>query len=216
MVVASVITGDQGRSRRAAHPRSTTRPRILHASLQLIATRGFDGTDIVDIEEAVGLTPGSGGFYRHFKNKEDVLRAAIEAEIARVQAHHRMLAEREPATESGFNLTARVELMLEMLWETRYLMAVIARDSARFPDLVTEIAAAMADGGVSIDANDLERLMDAGSIMSRPANVVATIMMMAGVGYTLGESLLGGPVAGIDRDEFGRVLADLVIGRASS
>ena len=69
------------RWRRHASSVVETRQRILRTSLELFATRGFDGTDIVDIEEAVGLTPGSGGFYRHFKNKEAVLHAVIEAEL---------------------------------------------------------------------------------------------------------------------------------------
>lgn len=208
--------GGKGGARRGNEPRSSTRDRILSASLKLFATRGFDGTDIVDIEEAVGLTPGSGGFYRHFKNKEDVLYAAIEAEIDRVQEYHRSLAQREPNADPAREVADRVELMLDMMWQMRSLMAVIAHDSARFPELVPKIAGTMADRGVAIDAGDLDRLMDEGAIPRRPADVVATIMMVAGVGFTLAETLFGRPIAEIDRQEFGRVLTDMVLGHASS
>jgi AcrR family transcriptional regulator len=209
------LQGDEdGAGGKTARP--STRDRILRTSLQLFATRGFEGTDIVDIEEAVGLTPGSGGFYRHFRNKEDVLHAAIEAEIERVQAFHRTLENRTTVTTPELHIAGRVETMLDMMWQMRSLMAVIAHDSARFPELVPRIAGTMADGGVAIDAGELARMMDEGTIPRRPADVVAMIMMVAGVGYTLAETLFGRPIAEIDRDEFGRVLTDLVLGRASS
>ena len=149
--------------------------------------RGFDGTDIVEIEEAVGLTPGSGGFYRHFKNKENVLHAVVEAEVERVQAYQeRQKAERrnvtlaadvDPATVVG----NCVDRMLDTLWELRNLMAVIGHDSERFPDLLPRISSAMGDGRIAIDADELDQLMDAGTIPRRPAQVVASIMLMAGV-----------------------------------
>jgi len=207
--------GNGGPSRQAARPRSSTRARILRTSLDLFAQRGFDGTDIVDIEEAVGLTPGSGGFYRHFRNKEDVLHSALETEIARVQEHYRTLQKRPPSDAPDAAIADRVNVMLEMLWEMRHLMAVIAHDNTRFPELVPQIAVAMADSGVAIDLAALEQAMDDGAIPRRPAHVVATIMMMAGVGYTLADMLFGRPVADIDRAEFGTVLTALVVGSPS-
>jgi hypothetical protein len=103
-----------------------------------------------------------------------------------------------------------------MLWEMRRLMAVIARDNTRFPALVPKVAAAMADGGVAIDPTVLSQAMDDGSIARHPPEVVAAIMMMAGVGYTLADMLFGHPVADIDRDTYGGVLTDLVVGRHSA
>jgi AcrR family transcriptional regulator len=215
-VAITGVTNGNPRSRQAEAPRSTTRQRILQAALELFASRGFDGTDIVDIEERVGLTPGSGGFYRHFRNKENVLHAAIETEIARVQEFHSTLGERQSHDDPEAEVAYRVDIMLEMLWQMRYLMAVIAHDNARFPELVPKIGVAMADGGVAIDAAELRRLMDDGGIPHRPPDVVATIMMMASVGYTLAETLFGRPIAEIDRERFGRVLTDLVTGRPSA
>jgi AcrR family transcriptional regulator len=199
--------------------RGSTRERILQTSLELFAARGFDGTDIVEIEEAVGLTPGSGGFYRHFKNKENVLHAVVEAEVERVQAYQ----ERQKAARRNVTLTADidpatvvgdgVDRMLDTLWELRHLMAVIGHDSERFPDLLPRISSAMGDGRIAIDAEELDQLMDAGTIPRRPAQVVASIMLMAGVGYTRTAQLFDGPVAAIDRSDFRAVLIDMVLGR---
>src|SRR4030043_799677 len=48
--------------------------RIIHESLRQFSTKGFMSTTINDILEAVGTSKG--GFYNHFKSKEDLFLAA--------------------------------------------------------------------------------------------------------------------------------------------
>ncbi len=67
---------------------TTTRDRILDAALRAFATRGVDGTPITDLEEAAGLAPGSGGFYRYFKTKDEVLAEVVHREIDRVASEN--------------------------------------------------------------------------------------------------------------------------------
>lgn len=57
------------------HPTAT---RIIEAALALFADHGLEATPIVRIEEAAGLSPGSGSFYKHFRSKAEILRAARE------------------------------------------------------------------------------------------------------------------------------------------
>jgi AcrR family transcriptional regulator len=208
--------GDGTNGGRDGRARRSTRQRILASSLEFFAANGFEGTDIVDIERAVGLRPGSGGFYRHFRNKEDVLRAVIEDEIERVRQHQTALTRIPTRTEPGHEVADRVERLLDMLWEMRHLMAVISHENARFPDLLPQIASAMADSGVEIGAADLSRLMDQGDVPRRPPEAVASIVLMAGVGFTLTCRLFGRPIAHVEREQFGRVLTDLVTGHAET
>jgi AcrR family transcriptional regulator len=56
--------------------RHPTACRIIDVALTLFAERGMDATPIVRIEEAAGLAPGSGAFYKHFKSKGEVMQAA--------------------------------------------------------------------------------------------------------------------------------------------
>jgi AcrR family transcriptional regulator len=58
---------------------TSTRDRILTESMRLFAARGFDATSITMIEAASGLSPGSGGVYKHFPSKRAILEAGIEA-----------------------------------------------------------------------------------------------------------------------------------------
>ena len=60
-----------------------TRERILDAALELFAEEGFQGTTISEVERRVGLTPGTGSFYRHFPSKEALLQAAVDSEVER-------------------------------------------------------------------------------------------------------------------------------------
>ncbi|MFZ5450979.1 MAG: TetR/AcrR family transcriptional regulator [Thermodesulfobacteriota bacterium] len=49
--------------------------RIIHEALRQFSTKGFMSTSINDILEAVGTSKG--GFYNHFKSKEELLFAAL-------------------------------------------------------------------------------------------------------------------------------------------
>lgn len=66
--------------------RTDTKARIVAAALELFAARGYAATSVADIERAVGLTPGAGGLYRHYRSKEEVLDAAVVAYLDQIQA----------------------------------------------------------------------------------------------------------------------------------
>ena len=59
-----------------AEIKSESRSRILNASLSVIRTKGYSATRVEDICDAAGLTKG--GFFHHFKSKEEMAIAAAE------------------------------------------------------------------------------------------------------------------------------------------
>lgn len=56
----------------------STRDRLLSCGMQLFAEKGFKSTTVGEIEEAAGLQPRRGALYKHFRNKEALLEAAVE------------------------------------------------------------------------------------------------------------------------------------------
>lgn len=54
-----------------------TRTEILNVARRLFSRHGFHNTGIADIQEATGLTRGA--FYHHFRSKEDLALAILEA-----------------------------------------------------------------------------------------------------------------------------------------
>ena len=49
---------------------------IIHEALRLFSLKGFSSTSITDILEAAGVSKG--GFYNHFRSKEDLFYAVLE------------------------------------------------------------------------------------------------------------------------------------------
>jgi AcrR family transcriptional regulator len=65
--------------------REATRQRVLDAAREVFAERGVIGGTVEDICERAGFTRGA--FYSNFVDKDDVLRALIAREHARLIAH---------------------------------------------------------------------------------------------------------------------------------
>src|SRR5277367_2661841 len=63
-------------------PVPSTRERILDVAFELFVDVGFEGTKVTEIERRVGLSSGSGGFYRHFHSKAELLRPAVERQVS--------------------------------------------------------------------------------------------------------------------------------------
>lgn len=61
---------------------STSRDRILTEALRLFGERGFAATTVAQIEQAAGLSAGSGALYRHFRSKDELLVTAIRSRLA--------------------------------------------------------------------------------------------------------------------------------------
>lgn len=62
----------------------STRERILSAALTLFAENGYDGTSVEEIAKTVGIKAPS--LYKHYKGKEDILNALIDAAETRYEA----------------------------------------------------------------------------------------------------------------------------------
>lgn len=70
----------------ASRPRGeATRAEIVDAARRLFSEHGYHNTGIADIQEATGLTKGA--FYHHFRSKEDLALAVLEAARADYDEH---------------------------------------------------------------------------------------------------------------------------------
>lgn len=73
----------------------TTRAEIVAAANDLFYRQGYEHTSFADIAEVVQISRGN--FYHHFKSKDEILDAVIEARVAETQA---MLERWEQAAKS--------------------------------------------------------------------------------------------------------------------
>lgn len=68
------------------------RNRIIDIAGQLFRERGFNGIGVADLMQAAGLTHG--GFYGHFKSKEDLAAQACESALTKGREHWLAVIER--------------------------------------------------------------------------------------------------------------------------
>ncbi len=85
----------------------TTRQQIVDAADELFYRQGFEQTSFADIAKVVNISRGN--FYHHFKTKDDILDAVIQARLDRTQ---HMLADWE---QEGATPKARIKCYIRIL-----------------------------------------------------------------------------------------------------
>lgn len=110
-------------------PDTAHREQILEAAAQLFVERGFGGTSMQHIAEALGVTRTA--VYYYFKNKEEILRSLVE-EIS-VAASRRMRSPSGDANAAGRLRTLVRDYALLILAHPRHFR-VLDRSESDLPD----------------------------------------------------------------------------------
>jgi TetR/AcrR family transcriptional repressor of nem operon len=107
----------------------TTREHIIDAADQLFYRQGYEATSFTDIADVVQISRGN--FYFHFKSKDDILDAVIDA---RMQGTRRML---DQWAIAGMHPADRIRSFIDMLIANR---ADIKRFGCPVGTLTAELA----------------------------------------------------------------------------
>ena len=103
---------DVAESRLRADRYTPVQRRITQAALELFAVHGVSGTSLQMIADAIGVTKAA--VYHQFKTKEEIVVAAAEAELARLEtAIEAAEAEPTPARARDLLVTRIVDLAVE-------------------------------------------------------------------------------------------------------
>ncbi|MEQ9565763.1 MAG: TetR/AcrR family transcriptional regulator, partial [Pseudomonadales bacterium] len=96
----------------SADHKAKTRIRVINAATALFKKEGFENITIDQVMAAAGLTRG--GFYAHFKNKEDLFVACVENGMSLLSSP--LLAELRKAERGGNDwITSFAELYLSRI-----------------------------------------------------------------------------------------------------
>jgi AcrR family transcriptional regulator len=87
------------------------RPQIAAAALKVIAEKGLSGFTTRSISQEVGLAEGT--IFRHFENKEDIVRAAIDLLEDMLEEDLSVAREGDPVQRLGRFVRRRVQLITE-------------------------------------------------------------------------------------------------------
>lgn len=124
-------------SQRAAPKKSShkerTRARIIDEAAKAIRTHGHQGIGVAEIMKRAGLTHG--GFYAHFKDRNDLVAAAIDRMFEDSQA---MLARHFPSDDPKAGLSGMIDDYLSerhiRKLETGCPIAALNSEAARMPE----------------------------------------------------------------------------------
>jgi TetR/AcrR family transcriptional repressor of nem operon len=106
-----------------------TKARILAAAAKMVRERGIGATSVADVMQAAGMT--NGGFYRHFRSKDEMIAMAIRAAFDEIldRFDRRLDLDGAETAISG------------------YISEYLSERHIEHPDLGCPVAAAGADAG---------------------------------------------------------------------
>lgn len=190
-----------------------TRERILDVAWDLFLRQGFVGTTVTQIEAAAGLSPGSGSFYRHFRTKQDVLRAVVDREVDRIDAERELGPEPdETGGDVRVALTVELSQRLQNLRRIHPLMLLIGREREHLGASTGNLGRLLVERNLTLRSARLAGWMDAGAIPARDPDALAAVVLHALTGYHLSEAFFGRPPGGLSADAIVATLVDLVVG----
>lgn len=192
---------------------SGTRERIVAEAMRLFAAQGYEATTVSDIQSAVGLSPGSGGLYRHFVSKEAVLRAAVERRLATLE-RPRGTPGHQRVKDLRIALRSAARFVLALLAEEGELTRVILRDGDRFPELLAEVRERVTQSTHREFERWLREQADAGLLREHDARGVAAVAVSALVLFRVDEMVFGAPPGGVEEGRFVESWVELMMGLA--
>jgi AcrR family transcriptional regulator len=193
----------------------STRQRIVSEAIRLFAERGYRGTTVGEIEAAAGLAPRSGGLYKHFRSKEEVLQAAIEKHVSEIEKV-RSAMELMPLGDLRSELTLVARWTLQELKEEQELMRVVQKDGDQFPELVADVHERIVTRGYEEARKLIARLAEQSGASASNTDALAAVALGALVAYRVEERMFGVPPGDVSEDDFISAWVDLWVGFAEN
>lgn len=201
----------------------TSRDRIMTEALRLFGEQGFAKTSVAQIEQAAGLSGGSGALYRHFKSKDDLLVRAVAAQLEDRGVWEQFLAPEfsvvelltavAPTGDTVDKLVALGRIGLARLDHNRDVTRILLRDNS-IPTPLLEVFRQQEYAMVmSVVTRGLIELADE---QARDQDWDATAAVLVGAlahFWMMHDIFDGGHPADVDTDRYLRATAELVAAR---
>ena len=189
-------------------PSTSTRERLLDEAMRLFGERGFGATSVAEIERSAGLTPGAGGLFHHFRNKEAVLLAGIERHLGRLDAVRQIRGAIPPLGDPRAELALVARYVFFELEEEQELLRVLVSESRQRPALLTGAVDQVVRGTFDEFAAVVGRY--------GVGEVGAALALGSLVAFASAELLLGMPPVHAEREDVIATWVELVMGLVAS
>lgn len=185
-----------------------TRQRLIDATLELVAARGFEGVSVGDVESAAGLAPRSGAIYKYFDSKLAVLEAGLEQHLAAIGDVAIDLAD-APLTDPRLETELVARWLLAELDRERTITHIIEREGDRLPELRERMRDGISDRGYRIASAFIERWSAKVTIQPIDHDALAVILVGAIINLRRSTWTFAQAPLGLDDERFLATFVDL-------
>lgn len=178
-----------------------TRERIVSAALELFASQGFDATSTAQIEQAAGLSPRSGGLYKHFRSKDELLEVALAQRMQEITSLPDRL-DLGPLSDLRSELTLIAQWGLAELERERDLALVVMKEGHRLPAFRDAFRKAIVRPGHALAVEVLRRYSASHDVEFDDVEALGEVLCSALVGFALQGFMLGRDFVDIPDERF--------------
>jgi AcrR family transcriptional regulator len=188
--------------------RSDTSERLLREAMRLFAKKGYERTSVPEIQDAAGLTPGSGALYKHFPSKEAVIREGIERYIEEARAVRGMLRGLTMPPRDGLDWIARESMAF--LATKHDELRILWRDVEYVPRLQAKARREIVQASYDAIAAWLRDRASRGEMREHDSEAVAAVIFGSITMFRIFEAIWGERTVPVDDERFIRAWHDLV------
>lgn len=182
-------------------PDGSTRDRLLDAAIALFASQGYSSTSVADIQQACGLSPGSGALYKHFPSKKALLQEATRRHVEQMDAM-RNEYDRTRASDAKSALREGAEQIWARIDNNSQLLRVMFREPEALDDMIDELWSAVAANAYQRTARALSAAKDAGVSHVEDPEATSTVLVAALAYLPIVQLLIRRTPGKLDADRF--------------
>lgn len=182
--------------------RSPAADRLLREATRLFARQGYERTSVPEIQEAAGLSPGSGALYKHFPSKDSLLHASVHQFIAEARAARTTFGDLHQPPEKVLEWIG--EAVLRTLAEKTDELRILWRELDQFPSLRRDARRELMQATYQSVAAWLRDSIERGDIPDQDPEAVAAVMIGSLSMFRVFEAIWGAKTIAVDDDRFFR------------
>jgi len=175
--------------------------RLLNAAMHLFAEKGYERTTVGEIQEAAGLTFGSGALYKHFRTKEALLAAGIDRFVEAARTERKVLTalDDEPLADA---LGAIGHLAMSAFDKEKDALRIAWRDLDQFPDLQERVRSERIRATFDDFSSWLRHQADLGRVVLDDSQAVAAVALSSLAFFQLLKHLMHDTPGGMSEERF--------------
>lgn len=169
--------------------------------MELFARKGYTATSIADIQQACGLSPGSGALYKHFPSKKALLQEAARRQMERMSAFHDDYNRTRPTDVRGA-LRRGAEQILAGIESNTNMLRVMYREPEAIGDMMDDVYNTVTSTAYRRTARALNGAKEAGAAAVVDPEATATVLIAALAYLPIAQLLIDHTPGDLDADRF--------------